>query len=147
MGSSSIGRRIRGPNNRRTRLASRRMSIPSRQQQTYHEAYCSSRIFEIARACERLRTKKILRENNLLFIVLIGKTHVAHELFVMLAVRANGVCGKVVVGIAHRDAGHDHLVLRNFRDLAHDVGAQVAPPIISSMLRRRTSSSGLPVST
>ena len=34
LGSSSIGYRVRGPNNHRTRLASRRMSIPSRQHQT-----------------------------------------------------------------------------------------------------------------
>ncbi|KGJ69741.1 hypothetical protein BJA5080_04496 [Bradyrhizobium diazoefficiens SEMIA 5080] len=41
LGSSSIGRRTRGPKNLRIRLASRRMPIPSRQQQTSHEAHCS----------------------------------------------------------------------------------------------------------
>ena len=50
VGSSSTGFRNRGPKNHRTRPASRRMSNPSRQQQTFTEAYCSSRREEIARA-------------------------------------------------------------------------------------------------
>src|SRR5689334_2240469 len=56
----------------------------------------------------------------------IPKPHIAHELAVLAAVAAHGIRGKAVVGIAHRDAGHDHLAFRNLRDLAHDVGAHDA---------------------
>lgn len=57
LGSSSIGLRIRGPKNHRTRLASRRMSIPSRQQQTFESAYCSSCRMEIARGRKKAARK------------------------------------------------------------------------------------------
>jgi hypothetical protein len=62
LGSSSIACRGRGPNNRRTRLASRRMSIPSRQQQTFQSAYCSSRAIEIARGSNDPTPKISARE-------------------------------------------------------------------------------------
>jgi hypothetical protein len=42
--------------------------------------------------------QKFLSENNLLLLALVGKTHVTHELVVVLAVGANCVGGKAVVG-------------------------------------------------
>lgn len=41
--------------------------------------------------------RKFRPENNLLLLVLVGKTHVTHELVVVLAVRAHGIRGKAVV--------------------------------------------------
>src|SRR4051812_42261589 len=56
----------------------------------------------------------------------IPKPHIAHEIIVLAPVGAYRVGGKILVGIAHRDAGHDGLVLRDVGDLAHDVGAHDA---------------------
>lgn len=114
LGSSSIGRFIRGPKNRRTRLASRRMSIPSRQQQTFESAYCSSCTVEIARGRNE-SARKISRGNNLLRPLRVGRRNrrsgrTRH----CLAIRTHGIRGKVVVGIAHRNAGDDDLVFGNF---------------------------------
>lgn len=72
LGSSSIGLRIRGPKNHRTRLASRRMSIPSRQQQTFESAYCSSCRMEIARGSKKA-ARKISRGNSLLRLLRVSR--------------------------------------------------------------------------
>src|SRR6478752_7974020 len=48
---------------------------------------------------------------------------IAHEVIVRRTIRADGIGGKIVVGIAHGDAGHNDLVLGNVSDFAHDIRA------------------------
>ena len=57
LGSSCAGYRIRGLKNQSTRLASPPMSNPSRQQQTFHCPYCSSRSDGIARGGSKPASK------------------------------------------------------------------------------------------
>src|SRR6267378_506520 len=51
----------------------------------------------------------------------VAEPHIVHEIAVGLPVGCDGVGGEAVVGISHRDAGHDDLILGNVCDLAHDI--------------------------
>ncbi len=93
LGSSSTGRRTRGPNNRRTRLASRRMLIPSRQQQTFHLALnlISSRAIRDCKgrpeeSALKNFQKGIISSRRTRCILSIGKSGQAHEVAVRLAI-------------------------------------------------------------
>src|SRR4029453_1393057 len=59
----------------------------------------------------------------------VSEPDIADEIAVRLAIGADRVGGKTVVGIAHRDAGHDHLFLGDVSDLAHDIRAHDALPV------------------
>ena len=59
----------------------------------------------------------------------VRKPDITHEIAIGLAIRTNCIGRKAVVGIAHGDAGHDHLVLGDSSDLAHDVRTHDALPV------------------
>lgn len=111
LGSSSIGRRNRGPKNRRTRLASRRMSTPSRQQQTSQSAYCSSRILEIARGRTESAPKISAREYSPLLRTNRQNRHSVHT--PDCAPNPGEPRSRQSRHRDSRHAGHDDLVLWN----------------------------------
>ena len=52
--------------------------------------------------------------------LVLVKSHEVHDLFDRAPFGDHGVGGKGVVGVPHRDADHDHLVLRDLGVFAHD---------------------------
>ena len=53
--------------------------------------------------------------------VLVAETDIADEIVVCLAVGRDSVGGEAVIGIAHGDARHDDLILRDVCDLSNDI--------------------------